>query len=279
MGDFNYPEIDWIEESTPPDVRHKATQFMEAVRDSFLVQHVKEPTHYRSNQTPNLLDLVFTNEEGMISKITHSAPLGKSHHQILNFKYQCYTQQKKKVPKLNFNKGDYNELRSHLKNTSWECMESKDIESQWEFLQRTLNTAISTNIPRTRCSTGREKGKLPLWTNEKALIKVKKKRAAYKRYTKTREGNDYLIYARARNQAKQECRNAVYNLEKQIALEAKTNPKAFFAYVRNKMKTRETITDLEDEAGNTVSNDSEKASLLNNFFCSVFTEENSLNSR
>ena len=40
------------------------------------------------------------------------------------------------------------------------------------------------------------------------------------------------------------------------------------------MKTREGIADLVDGCGSRVSSDSQKAEILNNFFCSVFTKEN-----
>jgi hypothetical protein len=63
VGDFNHPEIDWAHESSPRDENHPSSLFMESVRDSFLYQHITKPTHFRSNQTPNNLDLVFTSEE------------------------------------------------------------------------------------------------------------------------------------------------------------------------------------------------------------------------
>lgn len=58
VGDFNYPEIDWTEGITPKDSKHEASHFIETVRDSFLVQYVHEPTHYRGNQTPKVLDSI-----------------------------------------------------------------------------------------------------------------------------------------------------------------------------------------------------------------------------
>ena len=85
-GDFNYPEIDWEDGTSPQETENKATIFMEAVRDAFLIQHVSEPTHCRGDQTAIILDLVFTNEDNMITSIDHKAPLGKSHHQILQFR-------------------------------------------------------------------------------------------------------------------------------------------------------------------------------------------------
>ena len=84
-GDFNHPEIDWENETSLQNDNHKATIFLESVvRDNFLYQHVKSPTHYRAEQTPTLIDLILINEEGMVKNVVHSAPLGKSHHQVLS---------------------------------------------------------------------------------------------------------------------------------------------------------------------------------------------------
>ena len=54
VGDFNHSKINWTIESTPRDLNHLASLFMEAIRDSFLVQHAVKPTHYRGDQTANV---------------------------------------------------------------------------------------------------------------------------------------------------------------------------------------------------------------------------------
>ena len=48
VGDFNYPEISWESETchTRPD--HEAAKFLKNCKDSFLSQHQREPTRYRS---------------------------------------------------------------------------------------------------------------------------------------------------------------------------------------------------------------------------------------
>ena len=90
IGGFNYPEINWLAETSPPDIHHPATVFMECLRDTYLIQHVTDPTHYRGDQRPNTLDLILTNEEGMISNIkSQTVPLGKSHHKF-KFKFKYY---------------------------------------------------------------------------------------------------------------------------------------------------------------------------------------------
>ena len=115
VGDFNHPEINWTTESTPRDLNHPASLFMEAIRDSFLVQHVVKPTHYRGDQTANVLDLVFTNEQEMIDNIRHEAPVGKSHHQTLLFKLRCNTEKKfHDSYRYSFAKGDYDQFRNYV---------------------------------------------------------------------------------------------------------------------------------------------------------------------
>jgi len=48
-----------------------------------LYQHMSEPTHFKPGIAPSLLDLVITNEEGMISDLSYLPPLGKSAHLFL----------------------------------------------------------------------------------------------------------------------------------------------------------------------------------------------------
>ena len=89
MGDFNYSDINWRLYITPADLNHPSTMFRECLRDNFLFQHVYDPTHFRGNQTPNTLDLIITNEEGMINQLELAAPIGKSHHVCIHFQFKA----------------------------------------------------------------------------------------------------------------------------------------------------------------------------------------------
>ena len=68
-------------------------------------------------------------------------------------------------------------------------------------------------------------------------------------------------------------RKAVRDFERQIANEAKANPKAFYKYARSKMKTRSTVADLERPDETMTETDVDKAEILNSYFTSVFTQE------
>ena len=77
VGDFNYREINWIDNSTTVSENHPATKFLECIRDGYLYQHVKEPTRVRENNEPSTLDCVLTNEENMVENINYDPGLGK----------------------------------------------------------------------------------------------------------------------------------------------------------------------------------------------------------
>ena len=40
----------------------------------------------------NQLDLMFTNEQEMVSDVQHMEPLGKSDHQMRKFNFNCYAE-------------------------------------------------------------------------------------------------------------------------------------------------------------------------------------------
>eukprot|EP00794_Sanderia_malayensis_P001826 gene1826-2050_t len=134
-----------------------------------------------------------------------------------------------------------------------------------------MKAEMDATIPKTSPRVSIQKR--PLWINSAALVKVKKKLSAYKRYMETKEGKDYCEYAKAQNQAKWACRSAGKEFEKKVAKVAKDNPKAFFQYARGKLKTRTSIPDLQKSDGSAINGDKEKAEALNRFFSSVFTKE------
>ena len=78
-GDFNYKEIDWEYEFVEESNIH-LTPFINTLQDYFLTQHVTEPTRYWQGVQPNLLDLILTNEEGMVQNLTYHPGLGDSGH-------------------------------------------------------------------------------------------------------------------------------------------------------------------------------------------------------
>ena len=77
-----------------------------------------------------------------------------------------------------------------------------------------------------------------------------------------------------------ECRNvdklirrAKLNEEDRVAAAAKDNPKTFFAHVNSRKPVKNTIGPLKDRTGSIISSEEGMANILNEYFTSGFTEE------
>ena len=75
VGDFNFNDIDWYKWCS---LQNKASscQFLNALKDNLLLQHIDVPTRRRGMDNPHVLDLVITNNE-IVGDINYLAPLGK----------------------------------------------------------------------------------------------------------------------------------------------------------------------------------------------------------
>jgi hypothetical protein len=109
------PRVPTVTPSNTGNQTRLHNRFLEAIHDSFLFQHVDKPTHARGTQAENTLDLILTNEENMVNKVCHEAPLGKSHHSCLIFELICRTSQNVTYRTgSSLNRGDYEALRQKL---------------------------------------------------------------------------------------------------------------------------------------------------------------------
>ncbi|KAL3268636.1 hypothetical protein HHI36_007740 [Cryptolaemus montrouzieri] len=77
MCDFNLTAVPWP--LAPNRIYNSPSgPFVEMIRDSDLHQLVKEPTHFRVNQNPSLLDLVLVNDPSLVHELIHLPPFGRS---------------------------------------------------------------------------------------------------------------------------------------------------------------------------------------------------------
>ena len=104
-------------------------------------------------------------------------------------------------------------------------------------------------------------------------VKEKHTCTAWNRYKRNRTDDNWKMFVRARNETTRCVREAKRYFERRIAVEVKTNQKRFWNMVRVKYMTKPVITEI-DYNGVKIIDDADKAECLNQFFASVFTEEN-----
>jgi hypothetical protein len=115
-GDFNSPNINWTD-WTASDA--DGQMLMDTVQNNFLYQHIDKPTRYRIGTRPTCIDLVLTNEEGMVNNLVSLPGIGLSDHICLLFDYQAYTQVESNNLKSKYHIGNYEAMKRELQTTQW----------------------------------------------------------------------------------------------------------------------------------------------------------------
>ena len=91
------------------------------------------PARGRLGNTANILDLLITNESGMVEEIVHESPLGKSDYSALNITLKFYTEvSASKMMKYYYEKGAYENMRNKLGNVNWhDILGEGSTREQW----------------------------------------------------------------------------------------------------------------------------------------------------
>ena len=151
LGDFNYPEIDWSSNMSKAGVAHHSNKFIHATQENLLTQHVEESTRFRHGQTPSLLDLILSNEAGLVEDLKYLAPIGLSDHALLAFSVKCFPTGYQHAPhqcRRNYRKGNYEKGRMLLHQTDWSTMGVETVENSWMFLKKKLEEVCEEIIPK-----------------------------------------------------------------------------------------------------------------------------------
>ena len=266
MGDFNYREIDW--NSMTGD--RSSEEFLNVVQDGFFKQLVREPT-----RQGNILDLVFTNNETLVSQVEIGARFDVSDHHEIRFKININRKLEQNAALVpDFRKANYQGLRHHLQSIDWEEIEvggaeeqENEVEMQYNSIVREIIRVQEQYIPKKRVRSNKNE---PKWMNNSIRRDIGLKRGLYK---KIKEGDTQLggRYNDLARKVKKDIRNAKRNYEVRIAKNAQKDPKGF--YQLYKSKTRESIGPLKAINGSMIENGEEISRELNNYFLSVFSQE------
>ena len=109
--------------------------------------------------------------------------------------------------------------------------------------------------------------------NRETLKLVRQKKRLWKSVKSTGTQESWQAYKIMEKKVKKKVKNAKHQFEKNIAKNAKKDPKSFYAYLNNKKSNREKIGPIQDTSGKLHYDDQRQANILNQFYTSVFTHE------
>jgi hypothetical protein len=109
--------------------------------------------------------------------------------------------------------------------------------------------------------------------DQRSDVGGEKKESAWKMYKLHPSIENADKYSKLEKEAKNKIRKSKQKLERDLIKEDDNRGKIFTKYIKSKMKSRTSIGPLKNREGRLVSGNKEMASILNDFFSSVFTKE------
>ena len=236
---------------------------MDACMDSFLTQHISEETH----RSGHILDLLLTTDESMVNCVKMIGRIGSSDHEAMLVEMNLESGGLKNNFMRNYGRGDFKSMRRELDIDWKEKMSGMTVEEMWAEIEGRISEATLKFIPLKKVNpTGR-----PRWMSKELERLIKEKRSAWTKWKRTRSEHDKSEYKKLETRVKKVIRNRKNVLEKNIAKEAKRNPKSFFAFINKRRKTRAKIGPLRSENGTIIVDPAEQAESFNAHYSSVFT--------
>lgn len=266
MGDFNLPSINWSA-LEPSNTNDSASAFGNMILNSNLTQLISEPTRYRLNQTPSLLDLVLTNDTNLISNIEMLPPIGCSDHIVILCTVQVLTYRQPRNTVEFFNRIDYTQLSNNLSNHQWQySFDESNVELSWNHFHKTIHDYIQV------CTETHSKlinpGK-PYITPD-FISRAKFKRTLWQKFKASNCPADFTNHREFSNKLTKDLRFAKLNYENNLLARG---PKAVYKYTRSKLSSRVSTPLIRKLDGSLCETCADSAEVLANEFESAYTIE------
>ena len=269
-GDFNLPLIDWSVNQSLESENAFSSEFVGEVEELALFQHAYSSTRFRGTQN-SCLDLVLTNEEGMVSEIYELPPLGKSDHicQKWNLTVSEALFRNTLATRYNFKLAKWSDIRRELRDYRIEPSDQPSL--MYDRLVAKIKEAKTRHIP--KCRPKSNKHRLP-WMRS---TKIKKQRTvqwqSWRRFKRTGLSQDYGVYKIERNRLCDMVRSAKRKYESQLIGDLKDNPNLYFGHCRRTLKTKQGVSNVIDKDRVMTVTEEETAGALNMYYHSVFTRD------
>jgi hypothetical protein len=170
----------------------------------------------------------------------------------------------------NWSKANKEAIARDLESTDWRLeLDWRTTEDGWRFMKSILGETIDKNVPTLK---GNIKFKHP-WMTRDILKLIRKKRRKWRKAKNSASEWEKEEYKKIEKEVANKIRNAKRKLEKNLVAGEDKNKRKFTQYVKSKTKSRTSVGPLVTKDKKILSEPKDMARELNNFFGSVFTQE------
>jgi hypothetical protein len=196
-------------------------------------------------------------------------PLAKSDHVCLTWNLSVKTDQEEKMKetRLNYWKGNYDNITAQLDGMDWEVeFAGRSLDDMWSVFKSKVIEIARSNVPLRRPYVKKKKSE---WMTKDTKQCIKDRNSAWGTFRNYRSQKNYERYRKLRNSANTMVRTDHSTHRKQLIQSFKGNPKKFYGYVRSLQAVKEKVRQLAKKNGDLTETDQEAAELL----CETFQEE------
>ncbi len=232
IGDFNCPKSNWSTMTGDQE----GNRLLEKLKDTFMTQIISQPT--REN---NIHYLVFVTDPDLVSEGKVGEILSVCDHHLIRFSIRKEHDLLENVSKIpDYRKANFSLARELLPQSTWKGLNLALVDDAWNsFKNRVLEVERATVPMKTR-RTSNDVNSPWFTTQVRRAINLKKRHyKAMKENNTTETPAQYHSSLRACGTLVRQCKR---DYEKQIAREAKTNPKKFYHLHKNKKRNRKTTS-------------------------------------
>ena len=208
----------------------------------------------------------------MFEEVEELPPIGKSDHVCQRWELVVSEIHFRNTAKQrrNFKKADWDTIKNDLR--SFKTLPGDSPGKMNDKLVELIDDTKSRNIP--HCRPRSTKYRLPWMKN----ASIKKQRAAkwksWRQFKGTGTMRDYDAYKYERNRLNVVIRSAKMKYEARLISDMKEDPNLYYGHCRRSLKTKQGVSNVLDGRGRLTETEEEAAAALNEYYHSVFTDDN-----
>ena len=270
LGDLNLPDFEWELFLHPDSLLYNSAA--DLICNHGLTQLVDEPT-----RGDNILDVVLCSDVLSCDDIGYLPPLGSSDHSIVSFtltlSFHNVAENYPRPSCPNYNLADWASLSLYFGNIDWAgefscCTSASDM---WSKFTDVIQAGVSNYVPNYRSPHySRTHHHYPTRIRRLYIKKLQ----SWRLYRTFRTGELLDKYKRLSKAFSSSFNHFQCQFENELV--NSDNLGMFYKYVNKKLNGSNGVAPLRDADGNLVATDCDKAAVLNNQFCSVFTVDDGI---
>ena len=237
-----------------------------------LHQFVSQPTFYSPGINPSLIDHIYSNDPGLITKVANLSPIGGCHHSVIYCGLNIQPNKPKIVSRTiwQYSKANWDEANRQL--SDYQPQNGDDINYAWDHFHTYYMEVMNQCIPLKlfKC-----KSKETPWLNEELRKLCRKKHSLFRKWKKSQKSSDYSKYKVVRNKLTNRLKYAKHSFFASL-LENESPSKRFWGYCKTH-SGQATIPDSIHYNGVCASSPTDIANTFSQFFAECFNHADASN--